>query len=132
MPRDHGHSRSDTYTGVVAENKEGRIMSSPAANAAAGLRALLAGRRPQIDDVLRRYSATNPRLFGSVARGDAVHGSDIDLLVDLDRDAGNALMRAAGISEELSILLGERVDVVTEALLRDGVSATARRDLVPL
>ncbi len=108
-------------------------MSSPAASAAAAdLRALLAGRRPQIDDVLRRYSATNPRLFGSVARGDAVHGSDIDLLVDLDRDAGNALMQVAGISEELTILLGVRVDVVTEALLRDGVSATARRDLVPL
>ncbi|MGH8959978.1 MAG: nucleotidyltransferase family protein [Jatrophihabitantaceae bacterium] len=107
-------------------------MSSPAVDAAAGLRALLAGRRPQIDDVLRRYSATTPRLFGSVARGDAVDGSDIDLLVDLDRDAGNALMRVAGISEELSILLGVRVDVVTEALLRDGVSASVRRDLVPL
>lgn len=108
-------------------------MSSLTANAAAaGLRGLLDRHRPQIDDVLCRYSATNPRLFGSVARGDAVRGSDVDLLVDLDTNAGNALMQVAGISEELTTLLGVRVDVVTEALLRHGVSATARRDLVPL
>lgn len=108
-------------------------MSSLVASAAAAeLRVLLDRHRPQIDDVLRRYSATNPRLFGSVARGDAVHGSDIDLLVDLDSEAGNALMQVAGISEELTILLGVRVDVATDALLRHGVSATARRDLVAL
>ncbi len=100
--------------------------------AAASLRALLADRRPQIEDVLRRYGATNPRLFGSVARGDASQASDIDLLVDLDSGATNPLMGVAGISEELTILLGVQVDVVTEGLLRDGVSATARRDLVPL
>ena len=36
-------------------------------------------------EVLRRYDAVNPRLFGSVARGDARDGSDLDLLVDLLR-----------------------------------------------
>ncbi len=40
-----------------------------------------------------------PRLFGSVARGDAVPGSDVDLLVDLDGGAGNPLMQVAGLSE---------------------------------
>lgn len=106
---------------------------SPAASAAtASLRALLTSRRPQIDAVLRRYGATHPRLFGSVARGDARETSDVDLLVDLDPGAGNPLMRVAGMSEELTSLLGVQVDVVTEALLRDGVSATARHDHVPL
>ena len=69
--------------------------------------------------------AVNPRLFGSVARGDATADSDIDLLVDLLPGGGNELMRVAGISEELSQLLGRRVDVVASSLLRDGVSKSA-------
>jgi hypothetical protein len=38
----------------------------------------------------------------------------------------------AGISEELGALLDVHVDVVTDALLRQPVSATAHADAVPL
>lgn len=88
--------------------------------------------RARVSDVLHRYGASNPRLFGSVARGEAVEGSDVDLLVDLDPDAGNPLLRVSGIGEELSELLGVKVDVVTGALLRDQVAASALADAVPL
>ncbi|MFX0537621.1 nucleotidyltransferase family protein [Ornithinimicrobium sp. Y1847] len=98
----------------------------------AAVRALLVERRAQVDEVLRRYHATHPRLFGSVARGSATPHSDIDLLVDLDPDHGNALLRIAGIAEELSEILGTRVDVVAEPLLRPRVSHTALRDAVLL
>jgi uncharacterized protein len=81
--------------------------------------------------VLERYGARNPRIFGSVARGEAGDTSDIDLLVDLD-DAGNPLLRVAGIGEELTAILGVRVDVVSDALLRDSVSMTAIADSVSL
>jgi uncharacterized protein len=53
------------------------------------------------------------------------------LLVDLD-DAGNPLLRVAGIGEELTAILGVRVDVVSDALLRDSVSMTAIADSVSL
>lgn len=82
--------------------------------------------------VLGRYRASNPRIFGSVARGDSGPDSDIDLLVDLDAGGGNPLMRVAGMSEELSELLGVRVDVVCNELLRDRVSATAHAEAVAL
>ncbi|MEO6885874.1 MAG: nucleotidyltransferase domain-containing protein [Jatrophihabitantaceae bacterium] len=39
--------------------------------------------RGALDEVLRRYDASNPRLFGSVARGDVTSFSDIDVLVEL-------------------------------------------------
>lgn len=70
--------------------------------------------------VLNRYHASNPRIFGSVARGDSGPDSDIDLLVDLDPDGGNPLMRIAGV----------RVDVVCDELLRDRVSATAHAEAI--
>lgn len=96
------------------------------------LRAVLDDHRTAIEAVLRRYGASNPRLFGSVARGDAGASSDLDLLVDLAPGGRNPLMRLAGISEELTDLLGVRVDVVAESLLRHSVSATARSDMIAL
>ncbi|KLL10647.1 nucleotidyltransferase family protein [Protofrankia coriariae] len=106
-------------------------MTSPTTEARA-LRAVIIRHRPQVQDVLDRYGARNPRLFGSVARGDATAASDLDVLVDLDPTGGNPLMRLAGIAEELTALLGVRVDVVAEPLLREPVAATARACLVPL
>jgi predicted nucleotidyltransferase len=104
-------------------------MSEPTA-ATLLLRAALKRQRSRVADVLGQYGATNPRLFGSVARGDAREDSDLDLLVDLAPDGGNELLRVAGLAEELSGLLGVRVDVVAATLLRDEVSATAIKDAV--
>lgn len=96
------------------------------------LRAAVTSRRAAVDEILGRYGATHPRLFGSVARGDASDRSDLDLLVDLLPAGGNELLRVSGIAEELSELLGRRVDVVTASLLRDEVSVTALADAVPV
>lgn len=96
----------------------------------ASLRTAIAAHRDALDTILERYQAANPRLFGSVARGDATPESDIDLLVDLVPGGGNELLRVAGIAEELSGLLGTRVDVVATSLLRDEVSASALADSV--
>jgi uncharacterized protein len=82
--------------------------------------------------ILRCYRASNPRLFGSVARGDADKDSDVDILVDLEPGGGNPLLRIAGMSEELTELLGVRVDVVCDELLRAKVSADARAEAVAL
>ena len=96
------------------------------------LRAAIAARRDALDEILDRYAATNPRLFGSVARGEATAGSDVDVLVDLQPGGGNELLRVSGIAEELSLLLGRKVDVVTSSLLRSEVPATALADAVPV
>ena len=94
------------------------------------LRAAVAAQRGALDAILARYGADNPRLFGSVARGDATSSSDLDLLVDLLPARGNELLRVAGIAEELGEVLGMRVDVVSTTLLRGDVSASALSDAV--
>lgn len=96
------------------------------------LRAAIATHRAELVRVLDHYRAANPFIFGSVARGDAGSESDVDVLVELQPGGGNDLLRLAGIGEEFSRILGTQVDVVSEALLRDEVSATVRRDAVPL
>jgi predicted nucleotidyltransferase len=96
----------------------------------ASLRTAITSHRDAVEAILDRYEASNPRLFGSVARGDATPDSDIDLLVDLLPGGGNELLRVSGIAEELGQLLGTRVDVVAASLLRDEVAASARADSV--
>jgi predicted nucleotidyltransferase len=97
------------------------------------VRQVIEQHRAHVNAILTRYGASNPRLFGSVARGDATEGSDVDLLVDLDPAAdGNPLLRVAGIGEELSALLGVQVDVVTDVLLRDRVATSANADAVAM
>jgi predicted nucleotidyltransferase len=94
------------------------------------LRRSLVERGAEIAVVLEKYAATSPRVFGSVARGDARSDSDLDLLVDLVPGNGNELLRVSGIAEELSEILGVKVDVVAPGLLRDEVSVTALADAV--
>jgi predicted nucleotidyltransferase len=52
----------------------------------------------------------NPRIFGSVARGDDVEGSDIDFLVDAL--PGASLFDLGGLQYRLEEILGVRVDLV--------------------
>lgn len=96
------------------------------------LREAISAHRDELDRVLRRYGASNPRLFGSVARGDATPDSDIDVLVDLDPVDGRLLMRLGGLTEGFRRILGHPVDVVTPTILREPVSATALADAVAL
>jgi len=90
--------------------------------------------RSRIVAFLTARGARDVRVFGSVARGDDDDRSDIDLIVDLDgeRSAGSELLEVLGLSEELSELLGARVDVVTPRTLRPEVREPALAEAVPL
>lgn len=97
------------------------------------LRQLLDTHRDEFMSLLARYQATNPRLFGSVARGTAHEGSDIDILVEMDPADGNLLMRASGLMEEARILFGrDDIDIFPVQLLKRPISQIALADAVEL
>ncbi|HEY0249357.1 MAG TPA: nucleotidyltransferase domain-containing protein [Gryllotalpicola sp.] len=97
------------------------------------LRELLHAHRDQLQAVLDEYRAVNPRVFGSVARGEAGPDSDIDLLVDLlPDDRHSDLIRVGGLRAGFRRVLDQDVDVVASQLLKARVSATALKDAVPL
>ena len=87
-------------------------------------------KREQILAIAQKYGASNIRVFGSVARGEADDESDIDLLVDLER--GRTLFDLAALVDELNALTGRHVDVVTERGLRERIQATVLREAVAL
>ena len=94
------------------------------------LGALVLRHRQAILDIAARRKASNVRLFGSVARGAAHAGSDIDLLVDLDDSV--SLIGLAGLQRELEELLGRHVDVVPAEQLKAGLRADVEAEAIAL
>jgi hypothetical protein len=105
-------------------------MSQPSASPTL---AALRARREEILRVAAAHGASNVRIFGSVARGDADVLSDVDLLVDIT--AGPEGFAYFGRLEDLrrafSALLECRVDVVDSAALRR-MRERVLREAVPL
>ena len=92
--------------------------------------ALLNDKRAQILQIAATHGARNLRIFGSVARGDAMPESDVDFLVDLE--PGRSLMDLGGLLMDLQALLGRPVDVVTEKGLRSRIRDRVLKEAVPL
>jgi uncharacterized protein len=92
--------------------------------------------REKRDELLRiaaTYGASNVRVFGSVARGDAIDTSDVDLLVDMETEPdGFAYFgRLGDLKRDISALLGYDVDIVDSEAL-DRIKERVLRDAVPL
>ena len=94
------------------------------------LNILLKQKREKVLETAARFGASNVRVFGSVARGEADESSDIDLLVNME--PGRSLMDLGGLLVELEELLGTEVDVVTEKGLRPRIREQVLKDAVPL
>ncbi len=89
--------------------------------------------REKREDILRiasKRGASNVRVFGSVARGEADSKSDIDLLVDLE--PGRSLFDLGGLLMDLQDLLRHKVDVVTERGLRERIRERVLKEAIPL
>jgi predicted nucleotidyltransferase len=95
-----------------------------------GIEELLREKRDEILQVAARHGASNVRIFGSVARGEADAQSDIDFLVELER--GRSLLDHAALMIDLESLLGRRVDVATERGLRPRIRERILEEAVRL
>jgi predicted nucleotidyltransferase len=91
---------------------------------------LLQVKREDILRIATKRGASNVRIFGSIARGEADAESDIDLLVDLE--PGRSLFDLGGLLMDLQDLLGHKVDVVTEKGLRERIREHVLKEAVPL
>ncbi len=71
----------------------------------------------RIRSLARLHRARSISLFGSVARGDASPGSDVDFLVDFE--PGSSLFDLLHLQDALQDLLGCAVDVVSVGGLKE-------------
>lgn len=87
----------------------------------------LARHRDEVLSIISKYPVSNPRIFGSVARGEDTETSDLDILVEHGGRAST--FDLAGLELELEALLRARVDVRT---LEDFSHEVARRAVADL
>ena len=86
--------------------------------------------RAAILEIAARYGASEVRIFGSVARGEATEDSDLDLVVRFE--PGRSLLDQGGLLMDLRDLLGVDIDVVSESALQGRFGQMVRREAVPL
>ena len=77
---------------------------------------------------LRRAGIRRLSLFGSVARGDAEAGSDIDLAAEFDPAARMDLFRLTALERRITEILGRRVDLLPEPVEKPRLRANIDRD----
>jgi len=86
--------------------------------------------REIIRGAIARSRTRNPRIFGSVLRGEDVDGSDLDLLVDAL--PGTTLLDMAALQIELQEILGLPVDVLTPGDLPRRIRERVLEEAQPL
>ena len=79
----------------------------------------LARHADELTELGAHYGVRNLRVFGSVARGDDHHSSDVDLLVDVDAD--RSYLDIGAFASHAQDLLGFPVDIVIDSGNRPGM-----------
>jgi predicted nucleotidyltransferase/DNA-binding XRE family transcriptional regulator len=92
-------------------------------------RALRRHRRRLLDAALA-HGVREVRVFGSLARGEALPTSDIDLLVELEPT--RTLLDLAAFRREAAEILGIRVDVATPDMFKERIRGDVLAEAVPL
>lgn len=91
---------------------------------------VLRKKKRDIEHIAQKHGAYNIRIFGSVARGEAHPGSDLDLLIDMEPD--RSLLDHVALIQDFEAYLGCRVDVVTERSLKERLKKRILTDSIPL
>lgn len=85
----------------------------------------------EIREAAAHHRIRNVRVFGSVARGEELDTSDIDLLVEFDAER-YGIVPLLSLAQVVRTIAGRTVDVSTVELLRDEVKKQALAEAVPL
>lgn len=78
----------------------------------------------QVREILERAGMRNPKVFGSVGRGEDTDDSDLDILVEAP--PGTSLYDLA------RVLLGCKVEVLTKGFMAPDVAENVEADLAPI
>ncbi len=89
--------------------------------------------RNRKEDILKLayfFGVKDIRIFGSVARDEQDENSDIDLLVEMEKD--KSLFDRLGFKHELEQLLQQKVDVISVRAIRGRLKENILKESLPL
>ncbi len=86
--------------------------------------------RLKITPTLKEYHVTKASIFGSYARGEQKKGSDVDILIQIDR--GTDLIELIRLRTKLQKIIKRKVDLVEYAGIRKELRASILSNQVPI
>jgi predicted nucleotidyltransferase len=81
-------------------------------------------------DELTAAGIVHLRVFGSVARGEANHSFDVDLIAEFDKKKKMTLLDMVGLENRLSELLQVKVDLTPAETMKQRVRTAAEKEAV--
>ncbi|HZX13929.1 MAG TPA: nucleotidyltransferase family protein [Thermodesulfobacteriota bacterium] len=84
----------------------------------------------KITPILKRYGVSKAALFGSSVKGEMTEASDIDVLVEIEKDI--SLLDFVGLKLELEEILGRKVDLVEYCTLKPILRERVLREQVSI
>lgn len=84
----------------------------------------------KITDFCRRWKIVELALFGSALRDDFHPGSDVDFLVSFAPDANWSLLDHVTMEEEISGILGRKVDLVSRRAIERSDNWIRRKSIL--
>jgi len=95
-----------------------------------GIEEIIGNKREAILKLAEQYGATNVRVFGSVARGEARPDSDVDLLVTFPKD--KSIFDLVGLWLDMKELVGREVSLIPDGVEDTRFMKRILKDAVPL
>ena len=86
--------------------------------------------KERLQDFFESKPINKAWIFGSYARGEQTKQSDIDILVDFNRDNYPSLLKHAGFILELEEMLDSKIDLIPLDCLYDYVKNTIEKDKI--
>jgi len=74
--------------------------------------------KSKIVKILKKHGIVRAGLFGSFARGENKKKSDVDILIEVDKDRKFSLLDFVGLKLELEDVLKKKVDLVEYSVIK--------------
>ncbi|MDJ0659426.1 MAG: nucleotidyltransferase domain-containing protein [Crocosphaera sp.] len=81
-------------------------------------------------EALQQRGVLHAAVFGSVARGEAKEGSDIDILIDINPEIPMDIYAYTNVKQYIADLFPIQTDVINYAALKPGITIQAQKDAV--
>jgi predicted nucleotidyltransferase len=79
-----------------------------------------------------RYKVKEIGIFGSYLKGKQRRGSDLDILVEFEKDAEIGLLKFINLENFLSDVLGVKVDLVMKSALKPSIGKRILKEVIYL
>jgi len=82
------------------------------------------------EELMKKYSLKEIGIFGSYVRDEQENLSDLDILIEFDKNARISLLDFVGLENDLSDLLKVKVDLVEKSALKPRIGKRILEEVV--